>query len=181
MNEDLLTKLEFTDHQMKICDALLFFQVVCLMFHPSKSYIFNYPRIPYFTYLESFTNIYKFSTGQGASYGHEWKNSVVTDIFQFNGILVRDGVIGGNNGYLCEQWNPNSPMYIPNISQAMTLTRFGEIKRKINLCNNNASNIRYQEGYDPAYKFDLPYKAFVANNNAISKKADENQVIDDFS
>ena len=80
-----------------------------------------------------------------------------------------------------EQWNPNSPMYSPEIAQAVTLTRFGEINRNINMCNNNAANIRDQEGYNPAYKFDLPYKSLVANTNAISVKDDENQVIDDSS
>ena len=58
-------------------------------------------------------------------------------------------------------------MYSPEISQAMKLTRFGEIKRNINLCNNNAARSKYQESYDLAYKFDPPYKALVTNTNTI--------------
>ena len=49
----------------------------------------------------------------------------------------------------------------------MTLTRFGEIKRNINLCNNYATKIRDQEGYNPIYKFDLSWKNLVANTNKI--------------
>ena len=63
----------------------------------------------------------------------------------------------------------------------MILTRFGEIKKNINLCNNDAAKSRDQEGYNPAYKFDLPHKALVENTNAISAKADANQVIGESS
>ena len=63
----------------------------------------------------------------------------------------------------------------------MTLTRFGEIKRNINLWNNDAAKARYQEGYNTAYNFYLPYKDLVVNTNTISVKDDENQVIDESS
>ena len=56
-------------------------------------------------------------------------------------------------------------MYGTEISQAMTLTRFGEIKRNIKLCNNDPAKIREQEGYNPAQKFDLRYKDLVENTN----------------
>ena len=105
----------------------------------------------------------------------------MTELVRFNRILVRDGIIGGSNGDFYGQWNPNLPMYSPEISQSMTLTRFGEIKSSIKLYNKNAENSRDQEGYKPAYKFDLPYKSLVANTNAISVKDDENPVIDDSS
>ena len=59
---------------------------------------------------------------------------------------MRDGVLGEINGALYKRWNPNSPMYSPEISQSMTLTRFCGIKRSINVCNNGAENSRYQEG-----------------------------------
>ena len=54
----------------------------------------------------------------------------------------------------------------------MTLTGFDEIKRNIKLCNHDAAKSRDQECYNPAYKFDLTYKALFENNNAISAKAD---------
>ena len=87
---------------MKTCDDLLFFQVLWPIFHPSKSDIVNDPRVPYFIYVESFTNIYKFSTGLGGSYGHEWKKIDVNELVGFNVILVMDGIIGGSNGALYE-------------------------------------------------------------------------------
>ena len=69
-------------------------------------------------------------------------------------------------------------MYSLKISQATTLPIFGEIKRKIKLCNDDAANSRHQNGYNTTYKFDLPYKDFVSNTKSISVKTDNNQMID---
>ena len=107
------------------------------MCHPSKLDIFNDPIVPHFNSVGSFTNIYKFSTGLGGSYRHEWNNVSMTEIVGFNGIPVRFGIIGGSNGALYEQWNPNLPMHSPEIAQYMTLTRFCEIKMNIKMCNND--------------------------------------------
>ena len=77
------------------------------MCHPSKSDIVNDPSVPYLTYVESFTNIYNFSTGLGGSYGHGWKHVDVNYLVQFNRILMRYGIIGGSNSDLYGRWNPN--------------------------------------------------------------------------
>ena len=53
--------------------------------------------------------------------------------------------------------------------------------KKIQLCNKDAEESRDQEVYNPAYKFDLPYKVLFANTNAISEKTDDNQVINESS
>ena len=63
----------------------------------------------------------------------------------------------------------------------MILPTFGKNKRNINPCNKYPAKSKYQEGYDPAYKLDLPYKDLVENTNTISEKAEENQVIDESS
>ena len=154
LDEDVLTILVLKVHRMKTCDDLFLFQVLCPMYHPSKLDIFNDPRVPYFTSVESFTNIHKFSTGLGGSYEKNWKNIAVTELVLFNGILVRDGILGGSNGTFYKRWNNNSPMYSPEIAQAMTLQRFGKIKSNINLYTNNSAKSIYQEVYDPAYKID---------------------------
>jgi hypothetical protein len=116
-------------------------------------------RIPFFTLVEQYTNIYKkFTTGQGGTCGNKWNNVVAADLVHFFGILVRDGVLGGSHGALYQRWNPQSPMYCHDIAQSMTFTRFGEIKWNIKLCNNCEAKKHGEEGYDPAYKFDLPFR-----------------------
>eukprot|EP00546_Thalassionema_frauenfeldii_P006872 CAMPEP_0178920386 /NCGR_PEP_ID=MMETSP0786-20121207/14976_1 /TAXON_ID=186022 /ORGANISM="Thalassionema frauenfeldii, Strain CCMP 1798" /LENGTH=96 /DNA_ID=CAMNT_0020594447 /DNA_START=23 /DNA_END=313 /DNA_ORIENTATION=+ len=59
------------------------------------------------------------------------------------------------------------------------MTRHGELKRNLKLCVNEISPQRGESNYNPAYKYDLIYSAIVKNTNAISAKADENQVIDE--
>ena len=80
LDEDVLTTLVLTEDQIKTFDDLLFFQVLWLILYPSKSDIVNDPKVLYLTYVESFTNIYKFSTGQGGRHGYKWKNIVITEI-----------------------------------------------------------------------------------------------------
>ena len=89
LDEDVLTTLVLTANRMKRRDALLLFQVLWPMFHTSKSEIVNDPRFTYFTSVELFTNIYKFSTVQGGSYGHKWKNVFMTELLPFNIILKK--------------------------------------------------------------------------------------------
>ena len=83
------------------------------MCHAYKPDIVNDSRVQYLTTVESFTYIYKFSTVIGGSYRHKWMNVAVPEILRFNGILVRDSVIGGSKGALHKRWNPNSPIYNP--------------------------------------------------------------------
>jgi hypothetical protein len=115
------------------CDALFFFQLLWPICEPSRSGVEGDTRIPFFTLVEQYTNIYNFMTGQGGTYGHKWNNVVAAELLHFFGILVRDGVLGGSHGALDQRWNPHSPMYCHDIAQSMTLTRFGEIKRNIKL------------------------------------------------
>ena len=61
----------------------------------------------------------------------------------------------------------------------MILTWYAEIKRHVKLCVNGIAPKRGERNYNPAYKYDLIYKAIVFNTNSILHKADENQVIDE--
>ena len=63
----------------------------------------------------------------------------------------------------------------------MSLLRFGEIKRFIKWWKNTEARKRGEVGYDPAYKFDLPYRVLVDNTNAIITKADDDLTFDETS
>ena len=81
LDEDVITILGLTAHQMKTCDTILLFQVLWTMWHPSKSDIVNDTRVTYFTSVVSFTSIYNISTSQGRIYGHKLNNIVVAELF----------------------------------------------------------------------------------------------------
>lgn len=133
LDKDQLFKLGMNASKVQNCDALFFFQLLWPICEPSRSGVEGDTRIPFFTLVEQYTNIYKFTTGQGGTYGHKWNNVVAEELLHFFGILVRDGVLGGSHGALDQRWNPHSPMYCHDIAQSMTLTRFGEIKQNIKL------------------------------------------------
>jgi hypothetical protein len=57
--------------------------------------------------------------------------------------------------------------------------RFLQIKRVIKLCNNDISPKKGQDGYNPAYKYDLIYKTIIHNVNAITALAELDQTGDE--
>ena len=69
--------------------------------------------------------------------------------------------------------------YNYGIENTMTLTRSGELKMNLKLCHNGSVPKRGMPNYNLAYKYDLIYKTMVHNCNAITKKADENQTVDE--
>ena len=133
----------------------------------------------YYTEVSKFTNVYAYLNGQGSDYGHVWKKILAMELVRFDGVLFHDGSLGGSNGAIYRRWDPKNDNYSEKIINAMTITRYGELKRSLKLCNNGACPKRGEPEYDPSYKYDLVYKAIVHNTNAISKKADETQVIDE--
>lgn len=179
LDADILKRLGLTKERMKEVDPLFFFQLLLPLCDTSKSGIEGDPRQSYYTELSGFTNLYAYQGGQGSDYGHVWKNTTAAEILRFDGVLFHDGTLGGSNGALYRRWDEENDCYSKRIAEAMTLTRFAEIKRNLKLCNNEKSAKRGERGYDPGYKYDLIYDTIVKNTNAISKKADENQVIDE--
>ena len=114
-------------------------------------------------------------------YGHKWNTTSAAELLCFDGMLVHDRILrrGTSDGalYLC--CDPDDYNYSKLIAKSMTLTRFYKLKRNLKLCNNDTVPKRNDAGYNPAYKYNLIYKRLVHNTNVISKKADENQVVDE--
>jgi hypothetical protein len=65
------------------------------------------------------------------------------------------------------------------VQQSITHTRWLQIKRVLKLNNNQTSPKRGQEGYNPAFKFDLLYDVLISNLNAVTKYADLDQCGDE--
>ena len=179
LDAEVLKELGLTKKRMEHCDALFFLQLILPLCDPSRSGVDNDPRKPYYTEVEKFTNMGKAESGYGGSYGHTWKASTACDQAKFDGALIHDGVLGGSNGAIYRRWDPDNVCFSKHISEGLSATRFCELKRAKKLCHNGSSPKRGQPGYDPAYKFTLIYDTIVHNTNAITKYADENQVIDE--
>eukprot|EP00957_Ditylum_brightwellii_P107465 8199878-Ditylum_brightwellii.AAC.1 len=65
----------------------------------SKSGIRNDPQKPYYSKLEEWSALYGYQIGLDGSYGHVFKPDKIKEHVNWDGIVIRDGVRGGSNGY----------------------------------------------------------------------------------
>ena len=100
LDADLLASHGLTKERMVNVDALFFYQRLLPICDPRKSDIVDDTRIPYYTECEKFNNLYKLQSGVGGSYGHSWKFALASELVKFDGILIRDGLLGGSRGAL---------------------------------------------------------------------------------
>jgi hypothetical protein len=128
--------------------------------------------------VETFSNLYAIQIGLGGSYGHIFKNVTLGELVRFDGVVVHDGVKGGSNGAIYRRWMDGAD-YDSLIQGSITHTRWLQIKRVLKLNNNQTSLRRGEEGYNPAFKFDLIYDVMISNLNAVTKYAEADQCGDE--
>ena len=180
LDGNILRAHGLTKERMLSSAPLFFFQLLLPICDPRRSGIDNDTRLPYYTEVERFTNMSKAESGYGGSYGHSWKATNGPELLRFDGVHVRDGVYGGSKGNLHIRFEePGSFTRDEDICDALTFTRYTELKRNMKLCHNGSCAKRGEPNYDPAYKYDLIYKTLVHNVNAITKYADENLTVDE--
>ena len=155
-------------------DALKFLQLIFPICDTSRNGITDDPRLPFYSSVSHWSNLY--AVGElklGMGYGHDYKMITLDELVKWDGILMKDGVLGGSNGAMLRRWDTrvDNAMFDAAISKAMTKTRYLEIKRCIKLCNNKECPKRGEPNYEPAYKFDYIYKTICHNVNAITKRA----------
>ena len=173
LDVDKLKKMGLTKERMVNGDALFFYQLLLPICSPKKSGIPNDPRTPFYSEATNFTNLYACTIGLlGGQYSHSFKAVKVQELVHFDGVVVRDGALGGSNGALYQRWMTGESMHDPLIQDSITYDRFLQIKRTYKLCNNYAVPTRGMNGYDPAYKYDLIFKAMVHNCNVMTKQAE---------
>ena len=70
----VLKKLGLTSSTMKTNYFLFFLQLILPMCDPERSGVESDGRLPYYSKLEEWSNLYACQIGLGGSYGHEFKN-----------------------------------------------------------------------------------------------------------
>ena len=151
LDADVLAKLGLNKVRMGITgetDALFFYQLILPICSPQFSGIKDDPRKSYYHEVERFTNGSKSYSGMGGSYGHSWNSVDLKELTNFDGILIRDGVLGGSQGALHRRWEKDGPCFAQEIARIMTLARFCEIKRSLKLCNNHEAPKKGQGKYE---------------------------------
>ena len=153
-------------------DALFFHQLLLPMCDPSQSGIRGDPRKGYYSHVTNFSNLYKFQSGIGNLYSHQIAEASMPEFVRWDGCLHRDGVRGGGEGAIYQQWKEGSSAYDSYVSECMTLHRWSQLKRIFKLCNNDAAKKPGDDLYDPAYKYDMIYNTIVHNVIAVTKNGE---------
>ena len=75
----------------------------------------------------------KHHSGMGGSCENSWNPVDLKESTKFDGVLVRDGVLGGSQGTLHRRWEKKGPYFDSELANVMNLARFGEIERSLKL------------------------------------------------
>lgn len=172
LDANILKRLGLTKQRMVETDACFFYQLLLPFCDPAQSGIADDPRMPFYTNVLRFSNLYSFHNNLGSGpYGHYFDPLTLEDIIHFDGVPVRNGTLGKSDAALHRRWMNSSSAYDPEIDQSISHARWLQVKRVIKLCDNDKCPKRGEPGYDPAYKYDMIWKVMVHNVNAISAKA----------
>ncbi|KAG7337868.1 hypothetical protein IV203_017745 [Nitzschia inconspicua] len=118
------------------------------------------------------TQSYAHDIGLGGSYGHRFKEVMIPELVHFDGILIRDGLLGGStDGAIYRRWQTKSPAFDPDTSSSLTHTRFLQLKRTLKLNDNKTAKKKGEKGYEPAYKYDFIFDVVCHNVRAITETA----------
>ena len=157
----------------RMADPLFFLQLLLPICDPKKSGIPDDKRMPYFTQVERFTNLYACGSGKGGGYGHSFKTVTEPELVHWTAIPIRHGARCGVPGRIHERWLiDEEDEYDAHIALSMTYSRYRAIKPVFKLNNNYTTPTRGQEGYDPAAKYDFIFKVTIFNMNLFTLHAE---------
>jgi hypothetical protein len=152
-------------------DALFFYQLLLPTCDTAMNN--NDPRMSFYLDVSRYSNAYaNVELGLGTGFGHAFRPVTIPELLRWDGTVVQDGVRGGSDGALFRRFDKSkyNTAFDRLITVAFTKSRWLEIKRVYKLCNNLTAAKKGEEGYDPAYKYDLIYKVLVHNVNAITQR-----------
>ncbi|KAG7349515.1 hypothetical protein IV203_012112 [Nitzschia inconspicua] len=103
---------------------------------------------------------------------HRFKEVIISELVHFDGILIRDGLLGGStDGAIYRRWQNKSPAFDPDTSSSLTHTRFLQLKRTLKLNDNKTAKKKGEEGYKPAYKYGFIFDVVCHNVLVITETA----------
>ena len=129
LDAELLEKMGLTREKMQMGDSLFFYQLLFPICNPKKSGIPGDPRQAYYSEVTNFSNLYACSLGLiGGQYSHAFRSIKVQELLHFDGVVVRDGALGGSNGSIYQRWMVGESMYDSATHDAISYDRFLQIK-----------------------------------------------------
>ena len=156
-------------------DALFFYQLLLLIHDTLHEGTFvGVPRMPYYPHVSECTEVYAITElrTRGSRRGHRFKETLPQEMLKWDGVVVMDGVLGGSSGAILRRFDcrrNDNTSFCRHIVDAMTPSRWLEIKRAIKLNNNLTATRHGDPNHDPAQKYDYIFQCIVHNTNALTK------------
>ena len=150
------------------------------MCNASKSGIGGNPRRNYCSNVETRAIKSDSAVGAASSCANPFNIVKIKELAQFYGVLVHDGVLGSSNGALHRR-QIKGRNFDKDTCETMNNPRQLQIKRALNLNDNDAYIPRGEEGHDPTKKFDLVLKHIVQNCNATKNYASTDLTLDEIT
>ena len=187
LDTDVLTSLGLTKAQIfeedGRPDALFFFQLLLPLHDCRTKTVPNDPRKNFYQEVSIFSQIYASRDLQimGTGYGSVQETATAVDFLRWDASIIMDGVLGGSDGAFYRRFDnrPGNLCHSEEILNAFTKERWHHLKRIYKLNDNIASQKKNQANYIPAYRYDFIYDTLVHNVNALTKKADDDQCVDE--
>ena len=177
---DVVLLKKYGMNKETVSSPLHWHQLLFPICDPNKSGIENDGRMPFFTTANANTNIYSIAAKQwGGGYGHTFSNTEEYELVRWMGVPIRHGARGGTPLTLHYRWCPSDEDYDNKIADAMTLTRWRQIKSVFKLNNNLAEPSRGTAGYDPCNKYDMMCRVLCHNMNLFTMRADMDSGLDE--
>merc|ERR1712194_647482 len=141
-------------------DALFFLNFLLPVCDPAKSNIEDDPRLPYYTSVANFTNLYALGKLEwNGSYGRKFAPSTPEEHVHLDGIVSRN-----KNDQLMDNWDINhTSNYDELIAETMGVRRVMNLKRALKLCLYFSEKKRTDVGYDPCQKYRLIWDVLTHN------------------
>ena len=173
----LLKKMGLTRKRMEEKDALFFLQLLLPIANPTKSGIDKDPRKPFYSDVQSYTNIYAMSPmcDQGGELGHLFNPTNSQELVCWNGVVVSNV-----NEFVGSSWNTrNENQYDPVISSTMTYSRWRQLKGNMKLCLFYEEKKRGDDGYDPTIKYRKVWDVATHNLNQFVERGGLDLTVDE--
>lgn len=178
LDANVLRKHGLTAERMRT-DPLFFYQLLFPFCAPADSGVADDHRMPFYSNVSVFTNMYAMWKGAGSGYGHDFTPVSIPELVHWAGVPLRNGALDGKPATLFHRWKEHDPRYDPIIAENIKLSRWRQIKRYFKLSMGMEEKKRGDVGYDPCVKYDYIYRCLVHNMNYVTEFADLDNTIDE--
>ena len=163
-------------------DPLFFYQLLFPFCAPSDSGVPDDHRMPCYSNVSVFPNMYAMWKGAGSGYGHDFTPVLIPELVHQAGVPLCNGAFDGKLATLFHRWKEHNPQYDHVIAENMYLQQWHQIKHYFKLSMGIEEKKRGEAGYNPCVKYNYIYRSCLVHNmNYMTEHADLDNRIDEIT